>query len=104
MAISLTKPLYLAILASMNYIDSVSVPFLQPLGVYAIPLLVIVIVWSLVIKGIALWRSARKGHKVWFIVLLLLNDLGVLELVYLTWFSHEKHAVLDIAPEPSIEE
>ena len=87
----------------MNYTDLSSVSFLQPLGVLAIPLLALVIIWSLAIKGVALWRSARKGHKVWFVVFLLLNDIGVLELVYLTWFSKEKHAVLDVTPAESVE-
>ena len=71
--------------------------------VLSLPLIALVIIWSLVIKGIALWKSARKGHKVWFVVFLLLNDIGVLELVYLTWFSKEKHAVLDVTPAESVE-
>lgn len=87
----------------MNYMDPSSVPILKTLGVFALPLIALVIIWSLVIKGIALWKSARKGHKVWFVVFLLLNDIGVLELVYLTWFSKEKHAVLDVTPAESVE-
>ena len=88
----------------MNYPDLSSVPFLQQFGVFLLPVLAIVLVWSFAIKGVALWTSARKGHKVWFVVFLLINDIGVLELIYLTWFSKEKHAVLDISPEPSVEE
>lgn len=35
------------------------------------------------IKGYALWISARKGQKWWFIALLVVNSLAILELVYL---------------------
>jgi hypothetical protein len=39
--------------------------------------------WSLIWKGFALWRAARDESKVWFVILLLVNTLGVLEIVYL---------------------
>ena len=40
-------------------------------------------VWSLIWKGFALWRAARDESQVWFVILLLVNTLGVLEIVYL---------------------
>jgi hypothetical protein len=40
-------------------------------------------IWSLIWKGFALWRAARDESKVWFVILLLVNTLGVLEIVYL---------------------
>lgn len=40
-------------------------------------------IWSLIWKGFALWRSAQDQSKVWFVVLLILNTLGVLEIVYI---------------------
>lgn len=40
-------------------------------------------IWSLFWKGLALWHSARKGSVVWFIVLLLVNTVGILEIIYL---------------------
>ncbi len=47
----------------------------------------LVIAWSLVWKGIALWKSARYKQLVWFIVLLLVNTIGILEIVYLIFFQ-----------------
>ena len=41
------------------------------------------IVWSLIWKGLALWRSAELRQKYWFIAILLINTLGVLEIIYL---------------------
>lgn len=42
-----------------------------------------VIVWTLAWKGVALWRSAGLRQKYWFIALLLINTLGILEIIYL---------------------
>lgn len=45
--------------------------------------LVLLMVWSVIWKGIALWKAGRNGHKVWFVVLFLVNTLGILEMVYI---------------------
>ena len=47
------------------------------------------IVWSLVWKGLALWKAARLGHKGWFVALLLLNTAGILDILYLYVFSRK---------------
>lgn len=39
--------------------------------------------WSLVWKGLALWHAARRGEKGWFVALLVINTVGILEIVYL---------------------
>ena len=41
------------------------------------------IVWVAVWKGMALWRAARDGQKWWFIGLLVVNTLGILEILYI---------------------
>jgi len=56
------------------------------LGV-AIVILTIISIWALVWKGLALWRSARKTHKIWFVVLLIINTIGILEILYIYIFS-----------------
>lgn len=50
-------------------------------------LIVIVAIWSLVWKGFALWRAGRENSPIWFIVLLVVNTVGILEIVYLFGFS-----------------
>ena len=50
---------------------------------WLLPLIAVLVIWSLVWKGLALWRSARRGHKAWFVVMLILNTLGILEIIYL---------------------
>lgn len=52
------------------------------------PVLVFIIgVWSLIWKGFALWRASQRKEKVWFIVLLIFNTIGLLEILYLFVFS-----------------
>jgi uncharacterized membrane protein len=48
-----------------------------------IVLLVALAIWSLVWKGLALWRAAQRGSKPWFIVMLILNTAGILEIIYI---------------------
>lgn len=45
------------------------------------------ILWTIPLKGIALYKAARKEQKVWFVLILLLNTLGILELLYIFFFS-----------------
>jgi hypothetical protein len=45
----------------------------------------------IVLKGYALWHAARRDEKVWFIVLLVVNTVGILELVYLFFVVGKWH-------------
>lgn len=67
----------------MNYLNMSSFG-VAGLGQSSLGLLIILVVlWSLVWKGLALWRSARRGDKWWFIAFLIVNTLGILEIIYL---------------------
>jgi len=50
-------------------------------------LFIIVVIWSLVWKALALWKSARLNQPIWFIVLLVVNTIGIIEILYLFLFS-----------------
>ncbi len=50
----------------------------------------IVFLWSLLWKGLALWKSSKQDQRNWFIVLLIVNSIGVLEIVYLFAFAKKK--------------
>lgn len=50
-------------------------------------ILLVFVFWSLIWKGIALWKAAQYNSKPWFIVLLILNTLGILEILYIFVFS-----------------
>ncbi len=45
------------------------------------------VVWSFYWKGRGLWNAARSGQKGWFVAMLLINTLGILEITYLYVFS-----------------
>lgn len=47
-------------------------------------------IWSLIWKGIALWKAAKNNSKPWFIVMMIVNTLGILEIVYIFYFSKKK--------------
>jgi len=68
--------------------------FLSPLEIFIISL---ILMWSLVWKGLALWKAARQEKKWWFIGLLLINTLGILEILYIYVLSKDK----DSAPHDS---
>jgi len=48
---------------------------------------VVLAAWSLIWKGIALWKAARNGDKAWYIALLVVNTVGILEIIYIFVFS-----------------
>jgi len=55
------------------------------------------IVWSLTLKGMALWKSSRREELRWFLALLILNTAGILEIVYLVLTNKkEKEALKEI--------
>ena len=53
-------------------------------------LIVLGAVWSSVWKAIALWKAARNNHLGWYIALLIVNTLGILEIIYILAFSKSK--------------
>lgn len=60
------------------------IPQFPPMAIY------ILLVWALVWKGLALWRAAKYDQRNWFIAILVLNTAGLLEIVYLFYFSKNK--------------
>jgi len=50
--------------------------------------------WSLVWKGLALWKAAQKKEVRWFLAILILNTLGILPIIYLI-LKKEKKILLE---------
>lgn len=46
--------------------------------------------WSIVWKGLALWKSSHHNQKWWFVAFLLINTLGILEILYIYVFAKPK--------------
>lgn len=55
-------------------------------------LLIPLAILDLVLRGFALWKSARKDQNIWFIGLLLVNSVGILPLIYLVLNRDQKEA------------
>ena len=53
-------------------------------------ILVLLALWTIPWKGWALWKAAKNDDKAWFIVLLIVNTLGILEIFYIFIFSKRK--------------
>ncbi len=72
----------------MNWLQNYSVsPLINPwLGVG----IFVLVAWSLVWKGFALWRAARREETAWFVAMLIINTAGILEILYLFVFGREK--------------
>ena len=58
------------------------------------PIVVLVVVWSVVWKGLALWHAGRRAEPWWFVIMLVVNTLGVLEIIYLFWVAKLKFGEL----------
>lgn len=50
----------------------------------------LIYLWSVVWKGLSLWRASQLKQRNWFIGILLLNSLGILEILYLFFFANKK--------------
>lgn len=48
-----------------------------------LPWIFLLIVWSIFWKGLALWHAGRRGEPWWFVIMLVVNTLGILEIIYL---------------------
>ena len=52
--------------------------------------LILMALWVLPWKGWALWRAARLGDKWWFVAILVLNTLAILDIIYIFAISKRK--------------
>lgn len=53
-------------------------------------LFILLIIWSLFWKGLALWKSAKNNQKYWFIAILILSTAGILDIIYIAFFQAKK--------------
>lgn len=52
--------------------------------------IIIVALWSIIWKGFALYRAGANQSPAWFVVLLIFNTVGILEILYLFVFGKRK--------------
>lgn len=70
--------------------DLSKLPSVPPIAQY------LLLVWSIAWKGIALWNASKNNQKNWFIAILIINTLGILEIIYLFGFAKVKMVLSDL--------
>lgn len=73
-----------------EYMDLSALPAIPPLMQY------VLLVWSIAWKGIALWNASKNDQKNWFIAVLVINTLGILEIIYLFRFAKKRLTLSDL--------
>lgn len=61
-----------------------------------IVLIAVITIWSTLLKGVGLWRAANLKQRNWFIVMLVINSVGIIELIYLFRFASKKLTIKEI--------
>ncbi len=69
--------------------------FFENLNLYPTILFIIAFIWNVFWKGIGLWRASKNNQKIWFIIILIINTFGILEILYLAFFQKQKAHPLD---------
>lgn len=54
-------------------------------------LFAVLAIWALVWKGMALWKAARNNQTAWYVIMLVVNTVGILEIIYIFFFSKKKN-------------
>ena len=56
--------------------------------------LILLVLWTLPWKGVALWRAARLQDQKWFLLILIVNTLAILDIIYIFAISKKKYEEL----------
>ena len=59
-------------------------------NVLLIYLIVVLMIWEGIWKGIGLWKAGRNKQLAWFICIFIFNTIGILPIIYLLAFQKKK--------------
>ncbi len=54
------------------------------------PSIILILIWSILWKMIALWKSARNNHLTIFVLIMFLNTIGIFEILYILYLNYKK--------------
>ncbi len=57
--------------------------FLQTRDPQSLAIFALVVLWIFFWKGLALWHARRRDNRMWFVILLIISTLGIIEIIYL---------------------
>lgn len=66
------------------------IPHLPETYAWLLPVLIILIIWEVTWKLIALWKAGRNNHLAWFICIAIINTVGVLPIVYILMHGNKR--------------
>ena len=69
--------------------DSMDVNALNSFIANNLWLMVALAMWTLPWKGVALWKAAKRQEMIWFIAILVLNTVAILEIFYIFFVSRK---------------
>lgn len=79
-----------------NFFKNIFIPQSPSLSPQESIILFVIFIWSIVWKGVALWHAAQNREKIWFVVVLVANTAGILEILYLFVLSKKKLEVKNV--------
>ena len=50
----------------------------------------IIAIWDIIWKLTAMWKASKRGSKVWFVLLMVINSLGILPILYHLFAKDDK--------------
>jgi len=77
---------------NINSLKTIKMGQCPVLGVSFIFVILILVIWELVWKIIALWKAGRNNQLAWFICIAIFNTAGILPIIYLL-IQKKKNAV-----------
>ncbi len=61
---------------------------------WLLPLIIVVALWDGVWKLIGMWKAAQNKHLVWFIVIALVNSVGIVPILYIQMSKKKYESIL----------
>ncbi|OYT31731.1 hypothetical protein B6U93_03080 [Candidatus Woesearchaeota archaeon ex4484_78] len=52
--------------------------------------IILLSIWTMIWKGIALWKAGRNNQLAWFLAMFIFNTAGILPIIYLAGFQKKK--------------
>lgn len=56
-------------------------------------ILIVLVIWEMVWKGLALWKAGKNKDLIWFILILILNTAGILPIIYLIYSNNKEQTI-----------
>ena len=50
-------------------------------------IIILIALWTIGWKMYAVWLAAKHNHKKWFVAMLILNTVGILEIIYVFYVA-----------------